>query len=218
MPPCTTFAKDPILLDYALTGFVTLVVVVDPIGIAPAFLAVTQGIPDAARRGVGLRAALIAALILAGTALIGNWLLARLGIGLAAFRISGGILLFVIAFEMVLGVRPAREARQAEQAIEEHVRNIAAFPLAIPLIAGPGAITATLLLAGQTADDPVLLTALIGIIIVVAAACALCFLFAGRVAGILGITGNVVLSRLLGVVLAALAVQFVIDGSRAAFG
>lgn len=206
------------LLDYALTAFVTLLVVVDPIGIAPAFLSVTQDIPQAARRGVGFRAALIAAFILAGTALIGNWLLARLGIGLPAFRISGGILLFVIAFEMVLGVRPAREARQAEQAMEEHARNIAAFPLAIPLIAGPGAITATLLLAGQTADNALLLAVLTGIIIVVAAACAIAFLFASRVANIMGVTGNIVLSRLLGVVLAALAVQFVIDGSRAAFG
>jgi multiple antibiotic resistance protein len=206
------------LAEYALNALVTLFVVVDPIGIAPAFLSVTHGLPTTARRGVGYRAALIAAIILIGTALIGNWLLARLGIGLPAFRISGGILLFVIAGEMVLGIRPTREARQAEQAIEEHVRNIAAFPLAIPLIAGPGAITATLLLAGQTKADPAYLLALVGIIIVIAAVCAIAFLFAGGVSRLLGVTGNVVLSRLLGVVLAALAVQFVIDGGRAAFG
>jgi multiple antibiotic resistance protein len=206
------------LMDYALTSFVTVLVVVDPLGLVPVFLSVTHGIPDSARRAVGSRAALIAALILAGTALAGNWLLDRLGIGLPAFRISGGILLFVIAFEMVLGVRPLREARQAEQAIEEHVRNIAAFPMAIPLIAGPGAITATLLLAGRTHDDPASLAALIAIIVLVAGACALAFLFANRIAAFLGVTGNAVLSRLLGVLLAALAVQFVIDGSRAAFG
>lgn len=206
------------LAEYALNALVTLFVVVDPIGIAPAFLSVTHGLPTTARRGVGYRAALIAAMILIGTALIGNWLLARLGIGLPAFRISGGILLFVIAGEMVFGIRPAREARQAEQAIEEHVRNIAAFPLAIPLIAGPGAITATLLLAGQTKADPASLLTLVGIIMVMAAVCAIVFLFAGSVSRLLGVTGNVVLSRLLGVVLAALAVQFVIDGGRAAFG
>ena len=206
------------LADYALNALVTLFVVVDPIGIAPAFLSVTHGLPAPARRGVGYRAAMIAAIILIGTALIGNWLLARLGIGLPAFRISGGILLFVIAGEMVFGIRPTREARQAEQAIEEHVRNIAAFPLAIPLIAGPGAITATLLLAGQTKADPASLLTLVGIIIVMAAVCAIVFLFAGGVSRLLGVTGNVVLSRLLGVVLAALAVQFVIDGGRAAFG
>lgn len=206
------------MLDYALTAFVTLIVVVDPVGIVPAFLSATHGLPDSARNGVGLRAAVIAAFILAGTALVGNWLLDRLGIGLPAFRISGGMLLFVVAFEMVLGTRPAREVREAEQAIEEKVRDIAAFPVATPLIAGPGAITATLLLAGRTGGNPETLAALIAIIGVVAALCAAAFAFAARVARILGITGNVVLSRLLGVVLAALAVQFVIDGGRAAFG
>lgn len=206
------------LQDYALTTFVTLAVVVDPIGLAPTFLSITQGLSKPAQRGIGGRAAIIAAAILIATALGGTWLLTRLGIGLPAFRISGGILLFVVAFEMVLGVRPAREARQAEQAVEEHARNIAAFPLAIPMIAGPGAITATLLLAGRTNGDPVLMAVLIAIIAAVAIICALTFLLASRVAGLLGITGNVVLSRLLGVLLAALAVQFVIDGSRAAFG
>ncbi|MBN9006420.1 MAG: NAAT family transporter [Rhizobiales bacterium] len=206
------------LRDYALTTFVTLVVVVDPIGLAPTFLSITQGLSKRARREISLRAAIIGAVILIATALGGTWLLTRLGIGLPAFRISGGILLFVVAFEMVLGVRPAREARQAEQAVEEHARNIAAFPLAIPMIAGPGAITATLLLAGRTDGDLALMTVLIAIIVAVAVICALTFLLATRVANLLGITGNVVLSRLLGVLLAALAVQFVIDGSRAAFG
>jgi len=206
------------LLDYALTGLVTLFVVVDPVGIVPAFLAVTHGLPDAERRRVGFRASIIAAAILTGTALIGNWLLGILGIGLPAFRISGGILLFAVAFEMVLGVRPSRETRQAEQAVEEHVRNIAAFPLATPLIAGPGAITATLLLAGRTGNDPAMLAMLILIIGMIGVACAVAFLFAVPVGRVLGITGNILLSRLLGVVLAALAVQFVIDGGRAAFG
>jgi multiple antibiotic resistance protein len=206
-----------VLWDYALTTFVTLAVVVDPIGLAPAFLSITQGLSKAARRDTGWRAATIAAAVLIATALGGTWLLARLGIGLPAFRISGGILLFAVAFEMVLGVRPAREAKQAEEAAGEHARNIAAFPLAIPMIAGPGAITATLLLAGRTAGDPFQLTALIAIIVAVAIICGATFAVAGRVAGALGNTGNVVLSRLLGVVLAALAVQFVIDGCREAF-
>jgi multiple antibiotic resistance protein len=207
-----------VLRDYALTTFVTLAVVVDPIGLAPTFLSITQGLSARARREIGLRAAIIGAVILIATALGGTWLLTRLGIGLPAFRISGGLLLFVVAFEMVLGVRPAREARQAEQAVEEHARNIAAFPLAIPMIAGPGAITATLLLAGRTDGDLTLMAVLIAIVVAVAAICALTFLLATRVANLLGITGNVVLSRQLGVLLAALAVQFVIDGSRAAFG
>jgi multiple antibiotic resistance protein len=207
-----------VLRDYPLTTFVTLAVVVDPAGLAPTFLSITQGLSKRARRDIGFRAAIIAAAILIATALGGTWLLTRLGIGLPAFRISGGILLFAVAFEMVLGVRPAREARQAEQAIEEHARNIAAFPLAIPMIAGPGAITATLLLAGRTDGDPILMAVLIAIVAAVAVICALTFLLATRVANLLGLTGNVVLSRVLGVLLAALAVQFVIDGSRAAFG
>ena len=202
----------------ALLWFVTLAVVVDPIGLAPTFLSITQGLSKAARREIGWRAAAIATGILIATALGGTWLLTQLGIGLPAFRISGGVLLFAVAFEMVLGVRPAREARQAEQAIEEHARNIAAFPLAIPMIAGPGAITATLLLAGRTGGDPALMSALIAIIVTVAIVCALVFVLAARVAGLLGVTGNVVLSRVLGVLLAALAVQYVIDGCRAAFG
>src|SRR5580704_13158489 len=112
-------------LDFAITALVTLLVVVDPIGLAPTFLAVTEGLPRRARRDVAVRAILIA------TALLGDLLLRALGISLPAFRIGGGLLLFAIAFEMVLGVRMRREGQAAEEAVEEHVRNIAAFPLAI---------------------------------------------------------------------------------------
>ena len=136
-------------LDFAISALLTLFVVVDPVGLTPTFLAITHGLPRAARRSVALRASLIAGAILIGTALIGDWLFRTLGISLAAFRIAGGLLLFTIAFEMVFGVRMRREGEAAEQAVEEHVRNIAAFPLAIPLMAGPGAITATVLLAGR---------------------------------------------------------------------
>jgi multiple antibiotic resistance protein len=113
-------------------------------------------------------------------------------------------------------VRNKSQTRQAEEALEEHVRNIAAFPLAIPLMAGPGAITATLLLAGQAAARPLWLGVLFGVVVAVMAACMLAFLVANRIDKLLGVTGNAVLSRLLGVILAALAVQFVIDGLRAA--
>jgi multiple antibiotic resistance protein len=206
------------VLNDALTALVTLLVVVDPIGIAPAFVSCTHDLPAASRRAIGIRAPLIATIILAATALGGNWLLQRLGIGLPAFRISGGILLFAVASDMVFGGRLAREAREAEDAVAEHVRDVAAFPLAIPLIAGPGAITATLLLAGRAAPDAAALMVLIGIIIATGCVCAVTFLLAETVARALGTTGNVVLSRLLGIVLAALAVQFVIDGARMAIG
>jgi multiple antibiotic resistance protein len=205
-------------LEYLISAVVTLFVVVDPIGLAPTFLSVTSGIPDAARRDVALRAAVIAGAILAGTALIGDWLLRQLGITLPAFRIAGGLLLFSIASEMVLGVRIERQSRDAEQALEEHVRNIAAFPLATPLLAGPGALTATVLLAGQAAFRPLYLGILVGVIAAVVTICLLVFRLATRIGAALGTTGGTLLSRLQGVLLASLAVQYVIDGLRAVFG
>jgi multiple antibiotic resistance protein len=119
---------------------------------------------------------------------------------------------------MVLGLRLQHAAKDAEQAVAEQVRNLAAFPLAIPMMAGPGAITATLLLAGQAAYRPAWLAVLLLVVIVVMASCLAAFYAAERIGKLLGVTGNVVLSRLLGVILAALAVQYVIDGVRAAWG
>jgi len=203
-------------LEFLISALVTLVVVVDPIGLVPTFVAVTQGLPVKSRRSVALRACLIAAAILTGSALIGDWLLRTMSITLPAFRIAGGLLLFSIASEMVFGLRMARQSKAAEQVIEEHVRNIAAFPLAIPLMAGPGAITATVLLAGRSGGDPIRLGILLAVIAAVLALCLLVFTLASRIGKLIGSTGNVVLSRLLGVLLAALAVQYVIDGVRAA--
>jgi multiple antibiotic resistance protein len=203
-------------LDYLVSALVTLAVVVDPVGLTPTFLAVTQGLPAAARRQIALRACLIAGVILAGTALIGDWLLDKLAITLPAFRIAGGLLLFAVASEMAFGARIERQSKEAEEAVEEHVRHVAAFPLAIPLMAGPGAITATLLLSGQAHGQPLLLAGLLGVVVIVVAVCSGVFLAAERIERLLGVTGSVVLSRLLGVLLAALAVQFVIDGVRAA--
>jgi multiple antibiotic resistance protein len=201
-------------LDYLVSALVTLLVVVDPVGLTPAFLAVTQGLPAAARIRIAFRACLIAAAILAGTAMIGDWLLDKLAITLPAFRIAGGLLLFAVASEMVFGARIERQSKQAEEAIEEHVAHVAAFPLAIPLMAGPGAITATLLLAGQARSQPLLLAGLLAVILIVIGVCFGVFWMANRIERMLGVSGSVVLSRLLGVLLAALAVQFVIDGVR----
>ena len=200
--------------EFLISALVTLLVVVDPLGLVPIFASLTVRLPVAARRAVAVRASVIAFVILCGAALIGDWVLRQLGIGLPAFRIAGGLLLFSIASEMVFGVRIVRESQSAEAAVDERVRNIAAFPLAIPLMAGPGAITAVILLAGRTAGDPVRLGALIAVVAVVMLACLVAFLLGTRLSRLLGITGNVVLERLLGVILAALAVQFVIDGVR----
>jgi multiple antibiotic resistance protein len=202
-------------LDPLISAFVTLLLVVDPLGLVPVFLAVTEGLPAKARRQVAARASIIAAVVLAGAALGGDWLFRTVGISLPAFRIAGGLLLFSIASEMVLGVRIERQSKAAEQALEERVRNVAAFPLAIPSLAGPGAITATVLLAGRTDGNLAALAILLGVICAVVAICYAAFVAAGRIGRALGTTGNVVLSRLLGVLLAALAVQYVIDGIRA---
>ncbi|MBM3529327.1 MAG: MarC family protein [Alphaproteobacteria bacterium] len=205
-------------VEFLISALVTLLLVVDPVGLVPIFLSVTDGLSARYRREVALRAAAIATAILIGSALIGDWLLRQLGISLPAFRIAGGLLLFAIASEMVFGVRQERTSKDAEQAVEEHIHHMAAFPLAIPLMAGPGAITATILLAGQAGGRPLWIGILIGAIVAVAAACVLCFIAAEKIGKLLGITGNIVLSRLLGVILAALAVQFVVDGARQAFG
>ena len=203
-------------VDFLISALVTLIVVVDPVGLVPSYLGVTHGLTERTRRSVALRACLIAAAILAGSALAGDWLLRTLSITLPAFRIAGGLLLFSIASEMVFGVRIVRQSQQAEQAIEEQVRNIAAFPLAIPLMAGPGAITATVLLAGRGGGDPVRLAILLAVIVLVLTLCYVVFALAARIARVMGTTANTVLSRLLGVLLAALAVQYVIDGARLA--
>jgi MarC family membrane protein len=203
-------------LAYLVSAFVTLLVVVDPVGLVPAFIAVTHGLPKTARRSVAWRACLIAAGILAGSALIGDWLLRTLSITLPAFRIAGGLLLFSISSEMVFGRRVVRKSQDAKQAIEKRVRDIAAFPLGIPLMAGPGAITASILLAGRANDEPLHLAILLAAIVTVLVLSYAAFALATPIAKLLGITGNIVLSRLLGVLLAALAVQFVIDGVRSA--
>jgi multiple antibiotic resistance protein len=203
-------------VEFLISALVTLLVVVDPVGLVPTFLGVTHDLPARSRLSVALRACLIAAAILAGCALVGDWLLRTLSITLPAFRIAGGLLLFSIASEMVFGVRIERQSRQAEEAIEEHVRNIAAFPLAIPLMAGPGAITATVLLAGRGGGDPLRLAILLAVIAAVLAICFAVFALATPIARLMGTTANIVLSRLLGVLLAALAVQYVIDGVRVA--
>jgi multiple antibiotic resistance protein len=204
--------------EFIISALVTLLVTLDPPGLAPIFLSVTRGMSAVQRRQVALRACLIAFIIMGFFALAGDVLLKALGVSLPAFRISGGLLLFWISFEMVFERRNARKQETAEVAItQDHISNVAAFPLAIPLMAGPGALTAMMLLAGRAGGDVTLQVILIGICALVIASCYVVFLLATPISRMLGVTGNVVLTRLLGVILAALAVQFLIDGIRAAF-
>jgi multiple antibiotic resistance protein len=178
------------------------------------FAGLTAGLPPKAQRQVAQRACLIAGAVLFGTALVGDALLHSLGITSPAFEIAGGLLLFLVATEMVLGTRLQQQSKTAEQAIEDRVRNIAAFPIAIPLMAG--AIAATALLSA--AAYSVMWVLLILVIVAVCGATFLVFVSASEISRFLGITGNVVLTRLLGMILAALAVQYVIDGIRAVIG
>lgn len=203
------------MLDFALSAFVMLLLVVDPVGLAPAFLAATSGMPDKIKHTIALRAPLIAAAILVLIALIGNWLLRELGIGIPAFQIAGGLLLFGVSYQMIFGDRPHREAREADKATSEHASDVAVFPLAIPMMAGPGAIATTLLLSGD-AGHGARLAIIIAVVVCVCLLCMLCFVSAQMIARTLGRTGNAVLSRVLGMLLAAYSVQFVINGIAAA--
>ena len=199
-------------LAFAKTAFLTLFVAIDPPGLAAIFVALTTHMTMQERRKTAWRAVTIAYIILVVSAVGGGPLLETIGIGIPAFRIAGGLLLFWIASEMVFEERTERKAHSAEEAIEhDHFTSIAAFPLAIPLMAGPGAITATIL---QASEAPGIIGLLIlGVILAaILATCLLVFLAANPIDRFLGSTGRIVLTRLLGVLLAALAVQIVGDG------
>ncbi|MDQ3559261.1 MAG: MarC family protein [Pseudomonadota bacterium] len=198
-----------------ISAFVTLFVTIDPPGLAPLFLALTAGMSRSQRGQIALRASLIAFGILVLFAVAGTAILMIFGITIHSFRIAGGLLLFHIAFEMIFERRQERHEKSADRAVTaDQIRDIAVFPLAIPLIAGPGAISATILLSGAYSG---VLPRLILIVIVAVNLLAawLVFLVAERIDRYLGATGRIVLSRLLGVILAALAVQFVADGVTA---
>ena len=198
---------------FLITAFVTMFVVIDPIGLAPLFVALTRGMTDAARRRIAYRATLIAVCILLAFAAFGEALLSFVGISMAAFRVAGGILLFLTALDMLF---ERRTKRREDQKNDEDHNDPSVFPLAIPLIAGPGAIASVILLMGQRpgwegAAMVLGSTALVMLIVVA-------FFFAsGLIERALGKTGITVVTRLLGMLLAALSVQFVLDG-LSAFG
>ncbi|MDQ0327090.1 multiple antibiotic resistance protein [Rhodopseudomonas julia] len=199
-------------MEQLVTAFVTLFVTIDPAGLAPLFLALTAGMNRDQRQQVALRATLIALPILVIFALAGSAILTVFGITLPAFRIAGGILLFVIAFEMIFEKRQERHERSATRVLtSEDIGHIAVFPLAIPLIAGPGAISATILVAGKNPG----FVGMAELILVIFAILGLTFFvlsLAERIEKLIGETGRIVITRLLGVILAALAVQYVADG------
>ena len=191
-----------------VTAFVTLFVIVDPIGTAQIFVPLTSGMPPARRRSVAARASIIGIAILALFGLFGEAVLGFVGISMPAFRIAGGILLFLTALEMLFS---RRTKRREDQAAEDDGDDPSVFPLAIPLLAGPGSITTMILLTDRASGPVEVLLVHLVMALVIAVAFVL-FLAAGPIERLLGPVGLNVATRLLGMLLAALSVQFVIDG------
>jgi multiple antibiotic resistance protein len=203
------------MLEYAATVFVTLLVIVDPVAVLPMYLALTQRQSKEQRRTTAIRAMTVATATMLVLAFTGDSLLRLLGIGLPAFRIAGGILLFLLSIEMVFarqsGLRSATEA-EAQEAEDSY--DVAVFPLGIPLIAGPGAMTSIILLMGQASGNIALQAIVIAVLLVVLALSLATFLFGAPLMDKLGVTGINVVGRVFGIVLAALATQYVIDGTN----
>ena len=195
---------------FLISAFVTLFVVIDPIGLTPMFIALTQGTDARHRRMVGYRACGVAFGILTLFAFFGEAVLGFIGISMSAFRIAGGILLFITALDMLF---ERRTKRREDKADEEAFPDPSVFPLAIPLIAGPGAIASMILLAGQ-APDVIGMAFVLGAMLAVLLVALALFLIAGPIEHLLGRVGINVITRILGMLLAALSVQFVLDGLR----
>ena len=201
-----------------LSAFITLFVVIDPPGCAPIYAGLTKGASTAQRRNMAIRAALIAGVILLIFALVGEQLLAALHIDLDSFRIAGGLMLFWIAFEMVFEKRTQRREERAEKvAATPEVEDVSIFPMAIPMLAGPGAIAAIMLLMNEAQDLTGSLTVL-GALASVLIITMLALMAAGPIMRLFGDKVEAAITRVLGVLLSALAAQYVIDGLRGSFG
>jgi len=206
------------MLEVALTAFANFLVTIDPIGVVPFFIALTAHLGPAARRRVAIKSVVIAALILLVFTVIGQPVLHYLGVTLPAFRIAGGALLFLLAVDMVVakegGIRAPTPKEDEDLA---HRPDVAVFPLAIPLLAGPGAIASTILLQAQHTGDFAAQLVITGVMIGVLVLSAISFFLAAPIMSLLGLTGVNVLSRVLGIILAAIAVNNIIEGLRTSF-
>ncbi|MGC1269901.1 MAG: MarC family protein [Croceibacterium sp.] len=206
------------MIELFLSAFVTLFVVIDPPGCAPIYAGLTTGASAAQRRSMAVRAVIIAGVILLVFALFGQQLLAALHIELDAFRAAGGIMLFLIALDMVFEKRTQRREERAEKVrATPEVEDVSVFPMAMPMLAGPGAIASIMLLQGQASG-------LVGTLVVMGALASvllltlLALLAASPLMKLVGAQVEAVITRLLGVLLAALAAQYLIDGIRGSFG
>lgn len=202
------------LLIHAL---VTLFVVIDPVGVAAIFAAITAGHSALERRRAAIKGVCIATAVLVVFALVGDFLLNALGISIAALRIAGGTLLMLTAIDMVFARQSGlRSVTRSEDDEARHRDDVSVFPLAIPLLAGPGAIASVLLLMERADGDLATQAAVMGVLVLVLLISLICLLAAAQLTRLLGVTGTNVIGRLLGLILAALAVQFILDGLRQA--
>lgn len=208
----------PDLTELFLSAFITMFVVIDPPGCAPIYAGLTKGATQAQRRNMAIRATLIAGAILLLFALFGEALLGALHIELDSFRIAGGLMLFLIALDMVFEKRTQRREERAEKiAATPEVEDVSVFPMAMPMLAGPGAIASIMLLMSKSSGTQgtlVVLAALLLVLLLTLAA----LVAAGPLMRLFGDRVEAVITRLLGVLLAALAAQYVIDGLKSAFG
>lgn len=206
------------LTETFLSAFVTLFVVIDPPGCAPIYAGLTKGASPAQARSMALRAVGIASLILLVFALFGEELLNALHIELNSFRIAGGLMLFFIAFDMVFEKRTQRREERAEKVAQTpEIEDVSVFPMAMPMLAGPGAIAAMMLLMNEARGLPQSLEVLAALALVMAITAA-ALVAAGPMIRLLGDKVEAVITRLLGVLLSALAAQYVIDGLKGSFG
>ncbi|MES2002354.1 MAG: MarC family protein [Pseudomonadota bacterium] len=206
------------MIEFFSSAFVTFLVIIDPPGAAPIFSILTQGANPAQRRSMAIRSALVAWIILMVFGLLGRPLLDTLGISLASFRIAGGILLFYIAFEMVFEQRKDRKESRAH-AIEggtPDVEDISVFPMGMPMIAGPGAIASVMLWISR-ADDKLHIVLVLGAMSLVVLLTLGAMLIAGPLMKFIGAKIEAAITRILAVILSALAAQFVIDGLKDSF-
>ncbi len=196
-----------------IAAFTTLFVIIDPIGLTPLFVALTAGMTDAKRRRIAISACAMAALLLTLFGLFGEAILGFIGISMPAFRIAGGILLFLTALDMLFERRTKRREDQAESA-DDPTDDPTVFPLATPLIAGPGAMATMILLTGSPGATWTTILAMHGVMLAVIALVLILFMAGGLLERALGPVGINMVTRLLGMLLAALSVQFVLDGMR----
>ena len=199
-------------LNFAITAFATALTIIDPVGMVPLSLAVTASAPPDARRRMIDRAVIVAAVVIFGMALVGRYLLNYLHITLPAFSIAGGILLLLISIDMLFARPSGARAKPEEEREAIERENAAVFPLAIPMIAGPGTIATVLLLVSLSHGDKVRIVIVYAAYALALIATWLCMRGAALVLRWIGRTGVGVLTRLLGIILSALAVQVIING------